>query len=727
MKTENLSTLKIHKLSQEQYDREYKAENLDPNAIYLTPDDGSSNNGPGIVYVAQDTAPEDTSILWLDTSDDSQDDGSNSVKNVDLTGYEKYITSRSELEVKHEDINTERILKLYDELVELFPGKVQKREIRNNDGTFINYEYVFSSGEYNTEGIRQANLDRHIKKPKYLILSGIHGSERKAVLSTYRFFSDIIRGQFLVTHLREGSEIHVVPIGNPSGIDAFTRGNENGIDLNRNFDWNWSEKGAGTLNYTGPTAASEKETQAITNWLNANSDAELFIDFHNSSVVNEVALLIGLTGNKDCDRAKEVALRGLDRIVPHWRDAIGYPPQECRQLDDTLAIQDPIFSLSVSLSTGGGAIFYATEVAGITSLCLETSVLQRGNYSDFEANPHLCPPETIAAGAEALGNILLEFYSQYCNEDIPTKPEDIGAQPVGNYLTAVPEGYATEQYVKDYSQPKGEYLTATEFNSMKEPLIVSLFQDGTTDKNNAEIMEAWLGGRQVIALHGGSAVTLIAIREGVPIFSGVVDTNTVTAIVTGNTYEMVETKLAASSDIPTKVSDLENDLELLTKDQLGTILTPEAVFLREDGTTNLSVEDINLAVLSGRRVLAVLENITLDFSGFYAGLGAIFSGFIGTEAITAIVTESGYTVERMTFATEEYVNNKMLESIKTPTQASIGQTIVVKAVDANGRPTEWDLAPSIPTPTADDEGKVLKVVNGVVTWQSMQVAEGVLY
>lgn len=33
--------------------------------------------------------------------------------------------------------------------------------------------------------------------------------------------------------------------------------------------------------------------------------------------------------------------------------------------------------------------------------------------------------------------------------DIPTKPEDIGAQPAGNYLTAVPSGYATEEYVRN--------------------------------------------------------------------------------------------------------------------------------------------------------------------------------------------------------------------------------------------------------------------------------------
>lgn len=38
MNTENLSTLKIHKLTQEQYDRELEANRIDPTALYLTPD-----------------------------------------------------------------------------------------------------------------------------------------------------------------------------------------------------------------------------------------------------------------------------------------------------------------------------------------------------------------------------------------------------------------------------------------------------------------------------------------------------------------------------------------------------------------------------------------------------------------------------------------------------------------------------------------------------------------
>ena len=38
MNTENLSTLKIHKLSQAQYKRELAAGRIDDTALYLTPD-----------------------------------------------------------------------------------------------------------------------------------------------------------------------------------------------------------------------------------------------------------------------------------------------------------------------------------------------------------------------------------------------------------------------------------------------------------------------------------------------------------------------------------------------------------------------------------------------------------------------------------------------------------------------------------------------------------------
>lgn len=43
MITENLSILKIHKLTQEQYDRELAAGRIDETALYLTPDEESGS------------------------------------------------------------------------------------------------------------------------------------------------------------------------------------------------------------------------------------------------------------------------------------------------------------------------------------------------------------------------------------------------------------------------------------------------------------------------------------------------------------------------------------------------------------------------------------------------------------------------------------------------------------------------------------------------------------
>ena len=54
MITENLSTLKIHKLTKAQYERELAAGNIDENALYLTPDDSSSSSVDLTGYATED-------------------------------------------------------------------------------------------------------------------------------------------------------------------------------------------------------------------------------------------------------------------------------------------------------------------------------------------------------------------------------------------------------------------------------------------------------------------------------------------------------------------------------------------------------------------------------------------------------------------------------------------------------------------------------------------------
>lgn len=62
----------------------------------------------------------------------------------------------------------------------------------------------------------------------------------------------------------DGVELWIIDSVNPDGVAAVTRGNANGVDLNRNADGgSWDSVGEGTDRYSGPFAASEPETQAV--------------------------------------------------------------------------------------------------------------------------------------------------------------------------------------------------------------------------------------------------------------------------------------------------------------------------------------------------------------------------------------------------------------------------------------------------------------------------------
>ena len=91
-----------------------------------------------------------------------------------------------------------------------------------------------------------------------LVMATMHGNERQV--------------KRIPEALRDGRPIHgvnlwVIPTMNPDGYARDTRQNAHGVDLNRNFPFNWAHL---TGNYaSGPRPASEPETRAMMRFLKA--------------------------------------------------------------------------------------------------------------------------------------------------------------------------------------------------------------------------------------------------------------------------------------------------------------------------------------------------------------------------------------------------------------------------------------------------------------------------
>ena len=283
----------------------------------------------------------------------------------------------------------------------LYDALGAQKNLLGNDGVGNPiYEYVFGCGQYNTAGGRGI-LDADIKKPVILVTSSIHGNEKAAVFSTYRFFADLAAKKKILAPLLQITIIKVVPIAVPTSFNyPFTtasdgskpitgmRLNHNRVNINRNFPYNWVAITDPASN-SGTSAADQAETQIIINWLKANADATLWIDMHNSSRFNEVSMIVGVNNHEPTTKAKRLALQGLDKVIPYWRDVIKYK-------------DNSIYSYSSYEEATGCGAYYATDTEHIPAIGIETS----SNQNDTGSNS----AETIAAGAEALGNILLEMF-----------------------------------------------------------------------------------------------------------------------------------------------------------------------------------------------------------------------------------------------------------------------------------------------------------------------------
>lgn len=107
---------------------------------------------------------------------------------------------------------------------------------------------------------RPIELIRLTEGPRALLLiGGVHGDETEGYYLVERFLQE---GDW--KGLGGKAALWVIPRMNPDGCAARTRGNANGVDLNRNMPTkDWSPEVAKPRYHPGPAAGSEPETIAL--------------------------------------------------------------------------------------------------------------------------------------------------------------------------------------------------------------------------------------------------------------------------------------------------------------------------------------------------------------------------------------------------------------------------------------------------------------------------------
>lgn len=148
--------------------------------------------------------------------------------------------------------------------------------------------------------------------PHVLVLGGVHGDEREGVEAAYGLI-----------HRWAGSYAYrlrttVVPAFNLDGVIRSTRGNGNGVDLNRNMATNdWSAEVKNPRYHPGSAPNSEPETKALVAFLESFKPV-FVLSLHSWHPVLNV--------NGDCMREASVIAQWTGYKID---DSIGYPTPGC--------------------------------------------------------------------------------------------------------------------------------------------------------------------------------------------------------------------------------------------------------------------------------------------------------------------------------------------------------------------------------------------------------------
>ena len=211
-----------------------------------------------------------------------------------------------------------KLIGWYDDLLAAYPDNVTKTQIgTSQDGAYKIWAYAIESHDYNATRKPPLTPYRH---ETVLWVSNIHGSEHHALTETYWMAKELLEhhdSNEALAAIWFNCRLVVVPALNPYGVDlqgASGRGNARGVDLNRNFDANWTAGEADNGLTFGAEPFSEAETQALRHLvLDLYPDALFVINRHDAGYLSDAPH--GVPYTSDVMIRDKIVLRDLTRRV----------------------------------------------------------------------------------------------------------------------------------------------------------------------------------------------------------------------------------------------------------------------------------------------------------------------------------------------------------------------------------------------------------------------------
>ena len=180
------------------------------------------------------------------------------------------------------------LYKLWDDLQLAYPDVVTKTVLgtatTTKDGKVYGGEircYRITPPQLNSS----YTISRYSCEPlKILYVSCIHGGEGAIALDDFTMFRHLIE-YHKPSVLWNNCVFEIIPVANPVGYDTHNRLNGNGININRNFPYNWLEvdKDEDPYNASSTEAGDQYETQLLMNFVKSRPDAFLVMNRHGTA------------------------------------------------------------------------------------------------------------------------------------------------------------------------------------------------------------------------------------------------------------------------------------------------------------------------------------------------------------------------------------------------------------------------------------------------------------